>query len=261
LLNNFVHESILEKMPDLDGLLAVKVGNKAAKASRIHVVVPNPNSDKDCEVCLRLRSSDIAVFRQVFIDYDYDSPNLPDSANVIVDLGANIGLATVFFATRYPGARILCVEPEAENFKCMVSNTESFGSRVTMRHAAVWTKDGLINLHTEDDAGRSLGAWGAQVSENVETSKKMVSCYKMATLLDNSGFTGVDILKVDIEGAELELFSHEADLWLPRIKLLIIETHDRFRPGTENAVRKAIAPMFEELPGSGENLFFRRRHF
>jgi hypothetical protein len=69
----------------------------------------------------------------------------------------------------------------------------------------------------------------------------------------------VDILKIDIEGAELEIFSDGADEWLPRIGLIIIETHERFRPGSEAAVRKALWPMFEELPPSGESLFFRRK--
>jgi hypothetical protein len=41
--------------------------------------------------------------------------------------------------------------------------------------------------------------------------------------------------------------------------MIIIETHDRFRPGSEAAVRKALAPSFEEQPRNGENLFFVRK--
>ena len=69
----------------------------------------------------------------------------------------------------------------------------------------------------------------------------------------------MDILKVDIEGAELEIFSQGTAEWLPRVDLIIIETHDWFRPGSDAAVRMAVQELFEELPRSGENLFFRRR--
>jgi hypothetical protein len=130
---------------------------------------------------------------------------------------------------------------------------------VQKQHAAVWTKDGALSLRLDDDRGRSLGSWGVQVSDRLGEPEHSVKCYKLATLLDKAQFRTVDILKIDIEGAELELFSHDAAEWLPRVNLIIIETHDRFRPGSEEAVRRAIRGTFEELPRAGENLLFRRR--
>ena len=65
--------------------------------------------------------------------------------------------------------------------------------------------------------------------------------------------------RLDIEGAELELFSEGIDDCLDRIQMIIIETHDRFRPGSEAAVRKALEPSFQEKPRNGENLFFVRK--
>ncbi len=72
-------------------------------------------------------------------------------------------------------------------------------------------------------------------------------------------FDYVDILKIDIEGAELEIFSEGSEEWLSKIGLIIVETHERFRPGSDGAVRNALRPMFDELPGRAENLFFRRK--
>jgi FkbM family methyltransferase len=256
LSGNYVHELILGNAPKLEQPSAVIVGDKVIAVSRIHVTVPNERY----EVSLRLQTSDVPTFFQVFVASEYQTPNLPDSASVIVDLGANIGLAAVFFARRYPKANILCVEPEHDNFAAMLVNVAPLGDRVQTQNAAVWMNDGFVNLHTEDCDGRSLGAWGVQVSDKVGESENRVACYKLTTLLEKAGFQNVDILKVDIaEGAELELFSHDAAEWLPRIALIIVETHDRFRPGTEEAVRRSLHPMFEELPRSGENLFFRRR--
>lgn len=251
----YVHERLLPDLPKAEHLFAISIGNKPFAAVKASVLVPN----SDYEVSLRLRTSDIPTFIQVFVGREYESPNLPQIANVIVDLGANIGLATVFFGLKYPAATIICVEPEDANFATMLGNIDALGDRVQKRQAAVWKTDGFINLHTESESGESLDAWGVQVSDRVDPSNKTTQCYKLATLMDEVGIATVDILKIDIEGAELEVFSSGTDEWLPRVRLIIIETHDRFRPGSEHAVRNALQADFEELPRSGENLFFRRK--
>lgn len=258
----YVHQQLLTEnpglmtgRPGLETLSAVTVGGKPLIARGISVSVP----DEDYDVTLRLGTSDVPVFSQVFVRNEYASSNLPGTANAIVDLGANIGLTTVFFALRYPEARILSVEPADDNYFAMVTNTNALGTRVQRKHAAVWVRDGSVNLRTETEDGSSLGAWGVQVSDRPNREGKLAHCYKLTTLMDDAGFCAVDILKVDIEGAELEIFSCGAAGWLERTSLIIVETHDRFRLGSDEAVRKAVNPMFEELPPSGENLFFRRR--
>jgi len=251
----YLHQTVLSKLPDIEHIAAVKVGGKIARASKVSILLP----DHDYEVCLRLGTTDVPTFVQVFVNSEYETPYLPETAEAIVDLGANIGLATVFFGTRYPGAKILSIEPEAGNFTMMLANTAALGDRISRRQAAVWTRDGFITLRTEDTEGRPLGAWGVQVDDETPRPAATVACHKLATLLDDAGFDSVDILKIDIEGAELELFSESVVEWLPRIKSIIVETHDRFRPGADAAVRNAVGPMFEELPRSGENLIFRRR--
>ncbi len=251
----YIHHTFLKNLPEIDCMPAFMIGGKPVSLSKIHVLIPG----SDHEVGLRLRTSDIPTFIQIFVNAEYESPAMPMSAGVIVDLGANIGLATVFFGLKYPEAKILAVEPEAANFAAMIGNTAALGDRVQMLRAAVWTRDGKTMLRMKDDGGDSLGEWGAQVTDTQDQRGSPVTCYKLTTLLDKAGFGDVDILKIDIEGAELELFSERADDWLPRINLIIVETHDRFRPGSEAAVRNAVDPMFEELPRSGENLIFRRR--
>lgn len=208
-------------------------------------------------VALRPGSSDPFVFHQVFVDREYDSPNLPARAGTIVDLGANIGLASLFLAARYPAARILAVEPDADNFTLLATNLAPFGERVTPLLAAAWPQDGHITLLQEDGAGAPLGSWGVQVADR--PGGAIVPCHNVATLLDRADFDRIDILKVDIEGAELEVFAQDSARWLSRVDLIAIETHDRFRAGSEAAVRTALAPLFDELPPRGENLFFRRK--
>jgi FkbM family methyltransferase len=253
-----VHRDIMQAVPDINRSRVGAIGTHSVRVTRVHVRVPA----QDYEVELRLFTSDIPIFHQVFAALDYESPNLPKSARTIVDLGANIGLASVFFALRYPQARILAVEPDAENFALLVRNTAPLWPRVTAREGAVWTHDGSIDLRHEDNHGRPLGAWGVQVapqSSPTGTANTATSCFSMITLMAQAGFDEIDILKCDIEGAETELFTTGAEAWLPKVRLLIIETHDWFRPGSDAAVRAAVAPWFKELPRSGENLFFRRR--
>jgi FkbM family methyltransferase len=253
-LGKYVHEKVMAAIPATEGLFAVTVNKKVFSATRITLAVPN----SDYEVALRLNSSDLPTFYQIFGMYEYDSPSLPQSAGTIVDLGANVGLAAVFFGLKYPQAQILAVEPEGNNFSLMASNTAALGARIRRQQAAVWTHDGQINLQTDAEDGSSLGAWGVRTSDTLDNASAVTKCFRLGTLLDQAGFRTVDILKVDIEGAELQVFSEGAESWLPRVGMIIIETHDRFQPGSEQAVRQAIAPLFEEMPSIGENLFFRR---
>lgn len=185
--------------------------------------------------------------------------SLARQAETIVDLGANVGYATVFFALKYPQARILAIEPETENFALLVKNTLALGDRVNRERAAVWYKDGSLGLETEDYDGTPMGAWGARVSDRPGSVRHTVPCWTLSTLYQKYKLAKVDILKIDIEGAEKELFTYEPHSWLAKTEFVIIETHDRFQPGSEQAVRTALAREFQELPSLGENLFFRRR--
>ncbi len=249
----FIHRSLLA---DTDGrnISEAIFGPNSIQIKEIVVAVPRT----DYDVVLRIGTSDAETFKQIFVNQEYESPNLPKTCRTIVDLGANIGLAAVLFGQKYPDARILSVEPEPGNYGLLVRNTAALGDRIGTRHAAVWTRNGSINLHTEDRQGASLDAWGVQVSETRQ-SEKVTECATLGAFLDQAGMDRVDILKVDIEGAELEVFSHGVDDWLPRVDLIIIETHERFRPGSGVAVLNALKNTFEELPSVGENQFFRRK--
>jgi FkbM family methyltransferase len=251
----FIQETLTENLPALHRLFAVQHGNRLFLASRISLLV----GDGAHEVSLRLGSSDIPTFEQIFVRREYDSPALPADAGTVVDLGANIGLATVFFALRYPRARLLAVEPEPGNFAVLRANTAALGTRASARHVAAWNETGEVHLKRTNERGETYGAWGVQVSARPHGADAAVPCETVGTLLDRAGFARADILKIDIEGAELELFATGAAAWLPRVGLIVIETHDRFRPGSDAAVRAALLPGFEELPPHGENLVFRNR--
>ena len=211
------------------------------------------------DLSLRIDDSDIRVFKQIFVDNEYDSLNLPDVAKTIIDLGANIGLSALFFIKKFPTSRIVAVEPDAVNFSIMEKNLEKFSKSVSFLQAAIWPTDGEVSLVEEGDDHSSLGAWGYRTEASNGNSGLSVKAVTIPTIMKQYGMDFVDILKVDIEGAEYELFEKNYEDWIDKVGLIIIETHDRFKPNSEAMVRKALNGRFDELPMKGENLFFKKK--
>jgi FkbM family methyltransferase len=200
---------------------------------------------------LRANTADVAAFQQVFVHREYDHQMLTriDPAQII-DAGAHIGGASVFFATRFPEARIIAIEPDAANFQLLVQNTKYYKNVVPV-HAALWSEDALVGLSNP----RGL-TWSVRVNAGHETPE--VRGMTVLTLLKEFNISRIDILKMDIEGTEKEIFEGNASEWLGKVGLLCIELHDRFRPGTTRAFySKAVAFQFiKENSGELDFLLF-----
>jgi len=186
---------------------------------------------EDCKYPFRLRipSSDVATYRQVFIDQEYDFV-VETQPGVIVDAGANIGLASIYFANRYPDAKIIAIEPEQSNFDLLKENTAPYSNVIPVQ-AALWNKHEEINLI---DPG--LGKWGF-MTEMKSPSERLPGsiCHPvMAVTIDeimrDYGLTKIDILKIDIEGAEREVFG-DTSSWIGRVDAIIIELHESMKAG------------------------------
>ncbi len=198
---------------------------------------------------LRPGTTDIAIFKQLFFNRCYDLP-YPFAPATIIDAGANIGLACVFFAKRFPDARIVALEPEAGNYQLLKKNTSALPNVACLR-SALWPREELLDV---TDPG--LGAAGFAVDASAAGE---VPAYTVNKIMDQFEMTTVDILKIDIEGSEAELFSEGADVWLRKTKCLIIEVHDEIRQGCSNALFAALAPLNFRMSVHGENLVFLNR--
>lgn len=185
---------------------------------------------------LRPDTSDQEVFDQIFLDREYDL-NLPFVPEIIVDAGANIGLTSVFFANKYPGAKIISIEPEASNYNALVKNTAYYMSIVPI-HAAIWNEPGLVEVL---DVG--TGEWGFMLSQRNGPQEGIgqIQAITIQEILNDLQLSHIDILKMDIEGSEKELFSTNFETWLPKIRCLIIEIHDNLKKGTSKTVLKALS--------------------
>ncbi len=202
-------------------------------------------------IFLRLKTSDLNAYDKVFLQHDYAFP-VSATPSVIVDAGANIGFASIYFARKYPQARILAIEPELSNFRLLERNVQPFKNVVPV-HAALWRED-----TTMDVVDPGIGHWGFQVTTDAAGRRvETVEALSVPTLMRRYGVDHIDIFKVDIEGAEKELFE-SAEGWINRVGSIMIELHDRLKPGcTETFSRAAAGFPVEEK--KGENIFRARK--
>jgi FkbM family methyltransferase len=199
-------------------------------------------------VYLRIDTSDFCAYRDVLIfkSKSYD-PGIPDfSLSTIVDAGAHIGMASILFALRYPTARIIAVEPEPSNFAALLRNTAPYKA-ITPIQAALWKEDGEVTLGASD--AHPKGAF--QVIKN---GRQRVRAITMDTLMRETGIASIDLLKVDIEGAEIEVF--ESCPWIGNVRVIAIELHDRVRTGCAAVVKNAARDLYCDQ--QGEVTFFDR---
>ena len=175
----------------------------------------------------------------------------------IIDGGANIGAASVFFADRYPNAKITAVEPEKDNFALLIYNSEPY-PQIKPIHAALWNRDknlavGYGDLH--------IGPSSYMTSETDDVSHlESIQGITIEEIFRSSGFDYIDILKLDIEGSEREIFSDRSNYqsWLPYVKVLIVELHDRMKRGCSKNLFRAVSWYKYFFMVVQENLIFIR---
>ena len=125
----------------------------------------------------------MAVYDQVFVGREYEFPHLPEEAKTIIDLGANIGLTSIFFALKYRDANILSVEPDNDNFMRLIANVGFFGGRVKPLKGAAWSRDVNLRLVKHGANKASLDSWGVRVSPEIDDKSFDVECFSMPTLI------------------------------------------------------------------------------
>lgn len=202
-------------------------------------------------LALRGGTSDRPTFQKVFLEGEYDI-DLGFAPRLIVDGGANVGYASVYFAQRFPDALVLAVEPEPGNFRLLTSNTEAYPNIRCFNHA-LWPRRACLSI--ENPSGNADAFFVQETTGR--TSPQVVSTISIPELLDQAGAESIDLLKLDVEGAEKELFEDEAaQRWIARTRAVIVELHDRFKPGCTQAVERALASQPFRRTQNGESLLF-----
>jgi FkbM family methyltransferase len=177
--------------------------------------------------------NEFIAFLEVFVLRDYDIPGFDwHSARTIVDVGANIGIATVWFAERAQQARILAVEPSPVALAVLETNlvANRLDDRVSVVPLALGGMRGMGYLRP---AATTVETRVAGASAPHATNDQLVSITTLEQLMSDWQLPSVDILKLDCEGAEYEaLLSADATV-LNRISNIVGEYHavENFEPG------------------------------
>lgn len=138
---------------------------------------------------------------------------------VVLDVGANIGMAAVWFAVRYPRRPIHCFEPLAENTRLVSLNAPS--ARVNM--VAVGAARGTVSLAVDSDGVMASSIPYARAAEHRE-----VRVIPLDDYVSEQGIEKIAVMKIDVEGMELDVLSG-AQLALTRTDQVAIETHGETR--------------------------------
>ena len=197
-------------------------------------------------IILRPGTSDVPLLYHIFVEKEY-SIKPQKEPSFIIDAGANVGFTAVYFANRFPKARIIAIEPEESNFKLLRRNTEAYPN-VRCIKAGVWNSNTLLRItNLEKDS-----KWGFQVEETTTNGPNTCQAISMNSILAEEKKKAIDIAKIDIEGAEKEVFAKNTQ-WLSKTNLIVIEFHDRMKPGSSE-------PFWETIKGMKFKKYKKRKN-
>lgn len=193
----------------------------------VHPIAPSVLTIAPAGYCgrltLRRAETDSAVIRQVLGTEAYRSTPTLSKARLVVDCGANIGVSAYYFLHRYPSARVIAVEPDAQNYELCRRNLASFGNRAIVLRGALWSDCQPLRIVP---SSRARGAWALRV-EPVTSGVAEVEGFTLREILSCAGQRPpIDVLKIDIEGAETEVFRDSPE-WLNYVRHIAIELHGR----------------------------------
>ena len=195
---------------------------------RFHARKYMPNTNETFEfnfglthgnVILNLRpfSGDLFVFYEVMMDCCYEIPDsVVRNPKTILDCGGNVGLSATYLADRYPNAIIYTVEPDAANFALLRKNTQNNPRILPIRAAIVGSPQATVTFSTKREA------WGNFITN--DGSGESVPSLTIDEIAANNQINRIDLLKMDIEGGEIDVF--RLPDFLNKVGALTIELHD-----------------------------------
>jgi FkbM family methyltransferase len=198
-----------DRRNDADGLLALTI--RRPFKGTIH---------------LRRQGSDFPTFVEIVRRNVYAIvPRRLTGCRTIIDLGANVGLTSLCLAAMFAKASIFAVEPNADTFRLLNRNLARLIARrrcQTLR-AAVWSSERVLVGDASSGADQ-FAMFAAREPSSTEAMEGSFPGLPASQILATSGFQYVDLLKVDIEGAEVQLFAGDLG-WLERVGAIAIEFH------------------------------------
>jgi FkbM family methyltransferase len=183
----------------------------------------------------------IFLFREIFVGACYAGDDFyrPTPADTVLDLGANIGAFALYLQSRARGMTVHCFEPASRTFALLARNVaeNNLGATVTPHHVAVSDAPGAVRLKR----GRSPINTSMFANDDVDSfDEESVPCVDLSGAIARAGSDRIDLLKVDVEGAEIEVVSGGDPSDWAKVRRVVLEYHDTFRPGSRDHVASAL---------------------
>ncbi len=197
-------------------------------------------------VRVRGQTSDSKLVYQIFCRKQYPIGGSGE-IRCVIDAGANVGYTSLYFAHNLPSASIVAIEPEPLNYAMLLENTKRYPNIIPLC-AALWSSSRPLCLSNPD-----AESWAFQYTDKpkINGSITVASC-TVPDIMREYGLDGIDLLKIDIEGGEKELFSQSVE-WLSKVRNIMIEVHR----GCWKTVFDALANYEYDCSSAGEILTIR----
>jgi FkbM family methyltransferase len=200
-------------------------------------------------ISLRRGTSDFLNFIQIFVNAEY-SPCFSYIPEVIIDLGSYIGLSAIYFANRFPTAKIICVEPSSDNYELLEINTKPYKNIVLIK-AGIWSHKTKLKISKQVG-----GDWGNILEESEE--EDAIEAISIPDIVERFKLTKIDFLKIDIEGSEKQIFSNNTESWVELVNIVACETHDRFLEGCTESYERLFSHDFDYFETGEFRTFVRK---
>ena len=198
---------------------------------------------------MRRGTTDQYTFLKIFLLREYNV-HLDFKPEFIIDAGANVGYSSIFFNMIYPKASIVAIEPEESNYNILKKNTNHIKNIHAIK-AGLWSKRGYLNIIGEDLPEKKDSFITILAKKGIKSG---VPATTIKEILKKYNKNSIDILKMDIEGAEKEVFSRNYLSWIDKVKVIMIELHEHLNLGSKEALEKAIQGRGFKKFNKGENL-------
>lgn len=241
-------KSIKPETLELQQLLKDEGYNVSIKGNSI--CINGLNATDNFKYLIRPGTADKKVFDQVMYSGEYQpmvdiikSRGGENSVKKIVDAGSNIGLTSIFFKKYYPKAIIMSIEAEEKNFNHQKKNIKLNGLNNTVKlfRNALW-KNNTDKLYISNDF-RDGESWSKSVTleQNADNYVKALTIRDIKNLYNKQDI--IDILKIDVEGTEAELFRDQDFVMVLKtsVKFLCLEIHDELN------IRQDIYETFSKI--------------
>lgn len=179
---------------------------------------------------LRKHGSDLDVYRQIIVEQEYQIVQNYFKINgiipkLIIDCGANIGLTSLLLTHQFKDAKIFAVEPDEGNFLQLLKNIKTQSNIIGLKRA-IWSENLKLSIDKSFGDGKD---WSIRTLQSTKENQQEVDTITISEIVANSDYEQIDFLKIDIEGAEGEIFKNsETSGFLKFTNCIAIEIHDEF---------------------------------